>query len=63
MANKTIERAAELLRANPGLKYYEAMERARGEQDEVDRRTVPGVHEEKKRTTNRVKKSNKKQIQ
>ncbi|WP_242661291.1 hypothetical protein [Alkaliphilus metalliredigens] len=63
MANKIIERAAELIRTNPGLKYYEAMERARGEHDEMDRRTVQGVHEKEKRATNRTTKSKKKQVQ
>lgn len=39
----TVERAAELLKENPNLKYYQAMDQARRELNEVDRGTTPGV--------------------
>lgn len=46
--NKTvIQRAAELLRADPELKHYQAMEQARRELSEVDTGTVPRVPKEK----------------
>lgn len=38
-----VERAAELLRNNPNLKHYQAMEQARRELNEVVGRTTPGV--------------------
>lgn len=60
MKNNVIDRAAELLRTNPGLKYYEAMKQAKEEFNEVDGRAVPGVREEEKRTTSRATKSKKK---
>lgn len=43
-----IQRAAELLRENPGLKHYQAMEQARREFSEVDTGTVPRVSKEKR---------------
>lgn len=60
MKNNVIDRAAELLRTNPGLKYYEAMKQAKEEFNEVDGRAVPGVHRKEKRTTSRATKSKKK---
>lgn len=42
-----IQRAAELLKANPELKHYQAMEQARRESSEVDTGAVPGVPKEK----------------
>lgn len=38
-----VQRAAELLRENRNLKYYEAMEQVRRELNEVDRRATPGI--------------------
>lgn len=37
----TVERAAELLRENPNLKYYQAIEKARSEKYEMDGGAVP----------------------
>lgn len=46
--NSAVERAAELLKANPNLKYYEAMRQARRELDEMDRGAVSGIPKEKR---------------
>lgn len=43
-----VQRAAELLRENRNLKYYEAMEQARREVNEMDRGATPGVPGQKK---------------
>lgn len=43
-----VKRAAELLRENRNLKYYEAMEQARREVNEMDRGATPGVPGQKK---------------
>mgnify|MGYP001018580126 CR=1 FL=1 len=46
--NSAVQRAAELLRENPNLKYYEAMEQARREVNEMDRGAVSGIPKEKR---------------
>lgn len=43
-----VQRAAELLRENRNLKYYEAMEQARREVNEMDRGATPEVPGQKK---------------
>lgn len=43
-----VERAAELLRENPGLKHYQAMQQARRELSEMVRGTTPGTPREEK---------------
>lgn len=35
-----VERAAEFLKENPSLKYYQAIEKARSEKNEMDRGAV-----------------------
>lgn len=54
MANintSVVKRAAELLKANPSLKHYEAMRQARRESDEMDEGTIPGVSSKEERNT------------
>lgn len=46
--SKIIKRAAEILRENPTLKYYQAMDQARRETDEVDRKTAPRIFKEER---------------
>ena len=56
MANvntRVVKRAAKLLRENPSLKHYEAMDRARRELDEMDKGTISGVSSEEERNTTR----------
>lgn len=51
MANvntSVVKRAAELLKANPSLKHYEAMRQARRELDEMDRGAVSGIPKKKR---------------
>lgn len=45
-----IDRAAELLRENKGegMKYYQAMEQARREFNEMDKGAVPGISKAEK---------------
>lgn len=43
-----VDIAKELLKKDPDMKYYQAMEQARRELGEVDRGTVPGVPKGKK---------------
>lgn len=43
MSKMIIRRAAELLRENPTLKYYQAMAQARREINEMDRKATPGA--------------------
>ena len=41
--NSAIDRAAEILKGNPDMKYYQAMELAKGEKDEMDRGRISGL--------------------
>lgn len=48
-SESVVKRAAELLKANPSLKHYEAMRQARRELDEMDRGAVSGIPKKKRK--------------